>query len=617
MTEVVTEAVTEAVTETKTTKTEARPKTKQRDVQVAEIGAETLVFRSRSWTRLRFEVEYARQKGTTANSYLIQATDVALIDPPGESFTDSFLEELQQQQYYQRIDYIILSHVNPNRIATLKQLLAVASYATVICSKPAANLLRASFAQEADNRSLPESEALDFGIQYDAERSFKLHVVHDEEILDLGGGHQLQFRYLPTPRHPDQICTYDAATGILFSDKLFGAHVCSDELWDAHWRQLSEDRRYYFDCLHAAQAPQIETALQKLELFQSKLYAPAHGPIVRHSLSRLTLDYRDWAQQQQNRELSVALLYTSAYGNTGQLAQAIAQGITQAGLAVQTLNCEYAPPSEIARAIEETDGFVIGSPTLGGHAPVQIQTALGIALSTATKSKLAGVFGSYGWSGEAVDLLETKLQDAGYRFGFEPIRVKFAPTAEVLQQCETAGTEFAQTLRKIKKIWTPRQQIADAKSDRTEQAVGRIAGSLCVITTHQNQQHQAILTSWVSQASFNPPGLTIAVSKEHAATLADSGNAFVLNILKEGRNIRRHFFKPLVAKGDRFEQVESYLAGNGCLVLQEGLAYLECSVQSRMECGDHWLIYATVESGKLLEALGITAVQHRKSASYF
>ena len=590
---------------------------KQRDVQVAEIGAETLVFRSRSWTRLRFEMEYARQKGTTANSYLIQAPEVALFDPPGESFTESFLEELQQQQYYQRIAYIILSHVNPNRVATLKPLLAVATYATVICSKPAANVLSAAFANEADPRSQTEEEALDFGIQYDAEHSFKLHVVRDEETLNLGGGHELQFRYLPTPRHPDQICTYDAGTGILFSDKLFGAHVCGDELWDAHWRQLSDDRRYYFDCLHAAQAPQVESALQKLEPFKAKLYAPAHGPMVRHSLSRLTLDYRDWCQQQQSKELSVAMLYTSAYGNTGLMAQAIAQGITQAGVAVQSINCEYTPPSEIARAIEESDGFLIGSPTLGGHAPLQIQTALGIALSTATKSKLAGVFGSYGWSGEAVDLLETKLQDAGYRFGFEPIRVKFTPTEEVLRQCEAAGTEFAQTLRKTKKVWTPRQQIADAQSDRTEQAVGRIASALCVITTHQDEQHQAILTSWVSQASFNPPGLTIAVSRDHAATLADVGSSFVLNILKEGRNLRRHFLKPLVAKADRFEGVETYPASNGCLVLQEALAYLECTVQSRMKCSDHWLIYATVESGKLLEALGVTAVQQRKSASYF
>jgi flavin reductase (DIM6/NTAB) family NADH-FMN oxidoreductase RutF len=339
--------------------------------------------------------------------------------------------------------------------------------------------------------------------------------------------------------------------------------------------------------------------------------------LVRHSLSRITLDYHDWCQQQQNKELNVALLYTSAYGNTGTLAQAIAQGITEAGVAVKTINCEFTEPNEIAEAIESCDGFVIGSPTLGGHAPVQIQTALGIVLSTATKTKLAGVFGSYGWSGEAVDLLETKLQDAGYRFGFSPIRIKFKPTQETLDQCVAAGNEFAQTLRKTKKVWTPRQQVADAQSDRTEQSVGRIAGSLCVITTHQNNQHQAILTSWVSQATFNPPGLTIAVSKVQATTLADTGSPFVLNVLKEGRNVRRHFIKATLPREDRFAEVATHPANNGCLVLEDALAYLECTVQNRMECGDHWLLYATIDNGKLLEAVGVTAVQHRKSANHY
>lgn len=590
---------------------------KQRDVQVAEIGANTLVFRSRSWTRLRFEVEYARQKGTTANAYLIQASEVALIDPPGESFTEIFLEELQQHQYYQRINYIILSHVNPNRIATLKRLLSLASYATIICSKPAANVLQAAFANESlDTRPAQEQEAQDFGVEYDADRTFKMHIIRDEEVLDLGNGHQLQFRFTPTPRHPDQICIYDPASGILFTDKFFGTHVCGDEVTDAHWRLLSDDRRYYFDCLHAAQAPQVEAAIDKLAAFQAKIYAPAHGPIVRHSLSRLTLDYQQWCQQQQNKELSVALLYTSAYGNTGTLAKAIAQGITQTGVGVRTINCEFTDAAEIAQAVDECDGFIIGSPTLGGHAPVQIQTALGVVLSTASKSKLAGVFGSFGWSGEAVDLLEAKLQDAGYRFGFEPIRIKFKPTEEQLQQCEAAGAEFAQVLRKTKKVWTPRQQVVDAQSDRTQQAVGRITGSLCVITVDQNDQ-QAILTSWISQASFNPPGLTIAVSKDQANALADVGTPFVLNILKEGRNLRRYFMRALRPGEDRFAEVATHPASNGCLVLEDGLAYLECTVKGRMECGDHWLIYATADNGKVLESTGVTAVMHRKSVAHY
>lgn len=590
---------------------------KPRDVQVATIGRDTTVLRSRTWDQLKFEVEYARQRGTTSNAYLIKAQETALFDPPGESFTDIFLDELQQYQYFQRLNYIILSHVNQNRIATLKRLLAVAPYATVICSKPGAISLRSALSSNPlDLKNYRDDEALDLGIQYADDRSFNLHIVRDEEVLDLGDGHELQFRFVPTPRHPDALCTYDPATRILFTDKLFGAHICDEAVFDRNWRSLEADREYYFNCLHAAQAQQVDTVLDKLADLPAQLYAPGHGPVVKHSLSRLTLNYRLWCQQQQTKDLNVALLYTSAYGNTGTVAEAIAQGIRQTGVVVNSINCELANPAEITQAVAECDGFIIGSPTLGGHAPTQIQTALGIILSTVPKTKLAGVFGSYGWSGEAVDQLEEKLQDSGYRLGFETIRVKFKPTADILQQCEAAGTLFAQTLRRTKKVYTPRQTATEAQTDRTSQAVGRVTGSLCVLTTKQTNTHLGFLTSWVSQASFTPPGLTVAVPKEQLGEALHGGDQFVLNILKEGRNIRRHFLKVL-PHVNPFAEVATEPASNGCLILTEALSYLECTVQNRMECNDHWLIYASIEGGKVLDSTGVTAVQHRKSGGQY
>jgi len=569
---------------------------KPRDVQVAEIGAQTLVLRSRTWDRLKFEVEYARQKGTTANSYLIQADKIALIDPPGESFTEIFIEELAHHVYLQKIDYVILGHVNSNRCATLKALLNVetAPQITFVCTRAAEVALRSA---------LPNLD-------------LRIILANVEETIDLGQGHQLQLIPTPTPRHPDGLCVFDPASRILYTDKLFGAHVCDDAVFDENWKQLDEDRRYYFDCIHAAQAKQVEAALDKLSEIRAKIYAPGHGPLVRYSLSRFTFDYRQWCEQQKTQDLNVALLYASAYGNTATLANAIAQGMIQAGASVQSINCEFTDPAEIAAALEQCDGFIFGSPTLGGHAPTQIQTALGIALSTATKTKLTGVFGSYGWSGEAIDLLETKLQDAGFRFGFEPIRVKFKPTEATLKQGEAAGGEFVQALRKTRKIRAPRQLAAESQSDRTGHAVGRITGSLCVLTTQENGVNRGMLTSWVSQATFSPPGLTIAVSKEDNEDAAQLGGSFVLNILKEGRNLRR-YFQRTAASNDRFAEIATHPANNGCLVLDEALAYLECRVQDRMECGDHWLVYALVEDGKLLESNGVTAVQHRKSGSQY
>ena len=569
---------------------------KPRDVQVASIGTDTTVLRSRTWDRLKFEVEYSLQRGTTANSYLIQGDKTALLDPPGESFTEIYLHELQQHLDLGQLDYVILGHVNPNRSTTLKALLELAPQVTFVCSKAGAVALRSAF---------PEQE-------------LKITVARGEELLDLGKGHRLKFISVPTPRWPDELYTYDVETRILFSDKLFGAHVCGDEILDEGWKLLDEHRHFYYDCLHASQSRQVEAALDKFVTLSIKLYAPGHGPIVRYSLSRLTHDYRQWSQQQKNQEMTVALIYASAYGNTATLANAIAKGITKAGVGVESINCELANPAEIQSAIEKCDGFIIGSPTLGGHMPTQVQTALGTVLSSTAKSKLVGVFGSYGWSGEAVDEIESKLQDAGYRFCFDTIRVKFKPTDVTLQQCKEAGTDFAQALKKAKKIRTPRQGVSDSQIDRTEQAVGRIVGSLCVVTAKRGDVTSAMLASWVSQVSFNPPGLTIAVAKDRTIeSLMHTGDNCVLNILKEGMNLRRHFLKPFAPGEDRFAGLATQDAENGCPILSEALSYLECTVKSRIDCGDHWVIYAIVNNGKVLEPAGMTAVYHRKSGSHY
>ena len=574
------------------------PETKQRDVQVLPIGAETTVLRSRTWDRLKFEIEYALQRGTTANSYLIRADKIALFDPPGESFTEIFLAALQQRLDPKLLDYVILGHINPNRAVTLKALLELAPQVTFVCSNPASINLRTL---------LPDQE-------------LKIEVVRGEDTLDLGQGHNLQFILTPSPRWPGSLCTYDPQTEILFSDKLFGAHVCGDQVMDEGWATISEDRRYYFDCLMAPHARQVEKALDKLTEFQARLYATGHGPLVRYSLIPLTQSYRQWCEENARYDLTVALLYASAYGNTGTLAQAIARGITKAGVGVEAINCEATDPTEIQKAVEKADGFIMGSPTLGGHAPTPIQTALGIVLSTASKTKLAGVFGSYGWSGEAIDLIESKFSDAGYQFGFETIRVKFKPNEVTLKYCEEAGTDFAQALKKAKKSRTPRQPVGESQAARTEQAVGRLIGSLCIVTTKQGELTGAMLADWVSQATFTPPGLTIAVAKDRAIeSLMHTGGSFVLNILAQGKHLglMKHFLKPFGPAEDRFAGVATQEAENGCPILCDALAYLECTVENRMECGDHWVVYGVVKQGQLLQTDGVTAVHHRKSGTHY
>ena len=565
------------------------PKSKPRDVQVIYIADETYALRSRSWKRLRFEIEYALEKGTTANSFLIQGTLQAIIDPPGGTFTDIYLNELRQRLNIGDISYVILGHVNQNRIDTLKALLEINRRLTFICTNAGAISLRQGLGDDV-----------------------KIQVVRGEETLDLGKGHILKFIPASTPRHPDELCTYDSKTQILYTDKFFGAHISGDQVFDEGWSQLLSDRRYYFDSTMANQVRQVESALDKFADLDVAFYAPGHGPMVRYGLHELVNLYRQWCESQKQQNISVTMIFASAYGNTTTIANALARGITKAGVAVELINCESAEPEEIKAAIEKSSGFLIGSPTLAGHLPTQVQTALGIILSTATKSYQAGVFGSYGWSGEAVDIISGKLKDAGYTLAFEPIRIKFTPTEATLQLCEETGTDFAQALKRAKKVRTTLNP-----GSTVEQAVGRIVGSLCVITVQRGEVSTAMLASWVSQATFNPPGITIAVAKDRAVeSYLYEGDRFVLNILEQGKQLRKHFMKKFAPGENRFVDVQSELTEGG-LILSDGLAYLECRVTQRMECGDHWIVYAIADNGKLLQSNGLTAIHHRKTASNY
>jgi flavorubredoxin/flavin reductase (DIM6/NTAB) family NADH-FMN oxidoreductase RutF len=572
--------------------------TTPRDLQAYPIADGTTALRSRTWDRLKFEIEYGLARGTTANSFIIKGDKKAAIDPPGSSFTDVFIAGLDSRFNVKLIEYVILGHINPNRGETLKKLLEIAPQITFVCSNPAAIALPAILDRD----------------------DLKIITIKGDDSIDLGQGHILKFILAPTPRWPDRMLTYDTKTQILYSDKLFGCHVCSDQVLDEGWEAYSEDRRYYFDCLMAPAAKQINTTLDKIAEYPVTLYATGHGPLVKYGLTELTNLYRQWSKKQSAQELTVALIYASAYGNTATVAQAIAAGITKAGVSVESINCEFVEPAEIKAALEKCAGFIIGSPTLGGHAPTPIQTALGVVLSNAAKTKLAGVFGSFGWSGEAIDLLETKLKDAGYKLGFEPIRVKFKPTEITLKECEETGTDFAQALKKAKKASMPKPAISEAKTDRVEQAVGRLVGSLTIVTTQQGDLSGAMLASWVSQATFNPPGLTIAVAKDRAIeSLMHKDGKFVLNILEQGKHIplMKQFLKPFAPGENRFVGINTETATNGCPILTDSLAYLECNVQNRMECGDHWLIYATIDSGKVFNPNGVTAIHHRKSGTHY
>jgi flavorubredoxin/flavin reductase (DIM6/NTAB) family NADH-FMN oxidoreductase RutF len=579
-----------------------------------------LCLRGLSPKRLRFEVEYGLERGTTANSFLFAAAPL-LVHPPGASFAEPYLEQLAALVPADAALQVVVGHVNPNRVALLRQLAAHWPALVLVASNAGAKLLGELWSQQKPQKPgatdapapIPPIPAIE--------------VVKQELTLPMGDGHRLRLIPMPTPRWPGGLVAFEESTGLLMSGKFFAAHLCSEAWAEANRSSSEEDRRYFYDCLMAPMARQVEAVVDRLEELDIRTIAPGHGPAIAGSWRSLLADYRRWGESQERSSLAVALLFASAYGNTAAIADALAQGISRTGVRVESINCEFSPGEHLLTAIRCCDALLIGSPTLGGHAPTPIVSALGTVLAEGDRAKPVGVFGSFGWSGEALDLLETKLRDGGFRFAFAPIKVKFSPDAATLKTIDETGTALGRELKAAQRRQERRSTAGGLSESRTGpaiQALGRVVGSLCVLTTAkgegEGQLSGAMVASWVSQASFTPPGFTVAVAKDRAVeALLHVGDHFALNVLAAGRESgpMKQFLKPFAPGADRFAGLELERSPGGQPVLPEALAWLEARVQQRMECGDHWLLYAQVEQGSLLDAEAVTAVHQRRSGANY
>jgi flavorubredoxin/flavin reductase (DIM6/NTAB) family NADH-FMN oxidoreductase RutF len=601
------------------------PSASDRRVITLPVEPGLLCLRGLSPRRLRFEVEYGLERGTTANSFLFQQDGSGgapvLVHPPGASFAAPFLEQLGLLVPADAPLKVVVGHVNPNRVALLKQLATGWPATVLVASNPGAQVLTELWEQQ---RPGPGGEA---AAPADAVPLPTIEVVKQETSRTLADGHVLTLLPTPTPRWPGGLIAFEATTGLLMSGKFFAAHLCTEDFAEANRTSTEEDRRYYYDCLMAPMARQVETVVDRLDELPIRTIAPGHGPAIAQSWRSLLADYRRWGESQEKASLSVALLYASAYGNTAAIADALSQGVARSGVRVESINCEFAPSEQLLEAIHACDALLIGSPTLGGHAPTPIVSALGTVLAEGDRAKPVGVFGSFGWSGEAIDLLEAKLRDGGFQFAFDPIRVKFSPDLATLRTLEETGTALGRRLRQQHRQAQRRSTgggLSESRTNPAIQALGRVVGSLCVVLARKGDGADAIggamVASWVSQASFSPPGFTVAVAKERAMeSLLHVGDVFSLNVLASGRESgpMKRFLQPFPPGADRLAGLDLETSPGGQPLLPEALAWMEARVSQRMECGDHWLLYAEALSGDLLDAAATTAVHQRRSgASY-
>ncbi len=565
---------------------------KRLTIQTVEIAQETTAIRSLDWDRDRFDIEFGLQNGTTYNSFLIRGEQTALVDTSHEKFRQLYFDTLTGLINPTDIDYLIISHTEPDHSGLVKDLLLMAPEITVVGSKVAIQFLE------------------DF-----VHQPFKRRIVKNGDRLDLGNGHEFEFVIAPNLHWPDTIFSFDHKTKILYTCDAFGLHYCSDSTFDENLAAIEEDFHYYYDCLMGPNARSVLSALKRMaELKTIGMIATGHGPLLSHNVEELVGRYRTWSQTQTKAETVIGIFYVSEYGYSDRLAQAIANGIGKTGVAVEIVDLgSEVDLQELRELVSRCAGLIVGLPPASGAA--SIQSALSTVLGSAKEKQAIGVFETGGGDDEPIDPLLSKFRNLGLTTVFPAIRIKETPTENTYKLCEEAGTDLAQWVTRDRSIKAMKSLSADL-----DKALGRLSGGLYIITAKKGDVSSAMLASWVSQASFKPLGFSIAVAKDRAIeSLMQVGDRFVLNVLEEGnfQPLMKHFLKRFAPGADRFEGVRTQAAENGAPILNDALAYMECEVVSRMDCGDHWAVYSTVYAGRVSKPDALTAVHHRKVGNHY
>ncbi|NRB07933.1 MAG: flavin reductase [Richelia sp.] len=559
-------------------------------IQTVEIAPNTTAIRSLDWDRDRFDIEFGLQNGTTYNSYLIKGEKIVLVDTSHQKFRDLYLNTLKSLVNPKAIDYIIVSHTEPDHSGLVEDVLQLAPRATVLASKIALQFL--------DN------------LVHDP---FSKRIVKSGDRINIGKGHEIEFVSAPNLHWPDTIFSYDRHTEVLYTCDAFGMHYCSDDTFDKDLEAIEADFRFYYDCLMGPNARSLLNAMKKMgDLGHIKIIANGHGPLLYHHLDVLRECYQSWSHKQANKETTVGVLYVSDYGYGERLAQAVSQGIQKSEVGVEFIDIATADVQEVNELALRSAGIVIGMPPSDNAAA---HAAISSLLAVVKNKQFVGFFESFGGDDEPIAPLRKRFIDLGVKEAFPAMKIKQTPNEPLFRELQECGTDMGQLVVRARNI----KQVKSIDVN-IEKALGRISNGLYILTTAKDGTKNGMLASWVAQASLKPLGFTVAVAKERAIeSCLQVGDRFVLNVLEEGnyKELKKHFLKRLLPGCDRFATINTQTANNGCSILCDALAYMECEVIRTMECSDHFIMYCSVEHGRVSKPEGITAVRHRKVGNYY
>ena len=379
-----------------------------------------------------FDIILRTANGTSYNAYLVRGErGVAVIDTVKESFSGDFFRRLESVADYGEITTIVLNHLEPDHSGALPELLRRAPQAQVYLSTRAQMMLKALL--KPSGGAPPPYTPVTTG-----------------DTIDLGG-RTLRFLHTPYLHWPDTQCTYLVEDGILFTGDIFGCHFCDARLFNDLVGDFRFSFEYYYAHIMRPFREHVLDAVALIDPLDLNLIAPAHGPIHRHMPREYVHRYRELATprlfNEARAEKTLVVFYLSAYGNTRRMAEALASGAEQIpGVRVSLYDLEGGEADIFTDLVEEADGLAFGSPTINADAVKPIWDLLSSLTTVSVKGKLGAAFGSYGWSGEAVPLIEDRLRGLKLRVPVGGLRLKLVPNEAELELCRELGENLARHL---------------------------------------------------------------------------------------------------------------------------------------------------------------------------
>ncbi len=378
-----------------------------------------------------FDIVMTTEFGTTYNSYFVNAREKALVEVAKEKFSETYLKKLKQVTDPAEIKYIILDHTEPDHSGSLGILLDLAPSATVVGSGNAIRYLE-------DILNKP----------------FNYQIVKDGDTLDLGT-RTLKFIAAPNLHWPDSIYTYLVEEKILFTCDSFGAHFCSEEIYsNIESADFRNAYKYYFDVILRPYSRFMIKAIDKIRDLEINLICPGHGPVHSGNLREVVKLSEEYAREylklaESKSRKKILIAFVSAYGYTKQAARFIAEGLCETGdFNIEMIDLELITDKDLESELISSDALLVGSPTINQNTLMPVYKLFALINPVRDKGKMAGAFGSYGWSGEAPGIISTALKNLKLRVFEEPATFKFAAGSDKKESLTEFGRKFGREFLK-------------------------------------------------------------------------------------------------------------------------------------------------------------------------